>query len=129
MGSNANSEARLTIQETDEADNPTVTYIFSGQDTQKSASSGGGRVDILVSNVSYSVRCAFPRPTVGCTSRLDVLFEDLVNTACIPKELSIFEWYGKFGSCHMASWTWSLSGSSPEAKCIWELYTSYVFNS
>ncbi|OKO93947.1 RUS1 family protein -like protein [Penicillium subrubescens] len=47
MGSNANSEARLTIQETDEADNPTVTYIFSGQDTQKSASSGGGRVDIL----------------------------------------------------------------------------------
>lgn len=62
MASNANADTRLTFRETDEADNPTATYIYSGQDARKSASSGGGRIDILVRAISFAFRCAFPRP-------------------------------------------------------------------
>lgn len=60
MGSSAHSHTRLIFRETDEADNPTVTYIYSDQKAQKSASSGG-RLDVLVSHVPFS-SCAFPRP-------------------------------------------------------------------
>ncbi|KAJ5364340.1 uncharacterized protein N7496_010053 [Penicillium cataractarum] len=46
MCSTTHSNTRLMFRETDEADNPTVTYIYSEQKAQKSASSGG-RIDLL----------------------------------------------------------------------------------
>lgn len=36
---------RLTFHETDEADSPTATYVFSKQDVPKGS---GGRVDVMV---------------------------------------------------------------------------------
>lgn len=65
MVANVDTDTRLALRETDEADNLTATYIFSGQDTPKSASSAGGRVDILVRTVSYSfsVRISDTQPS------------------------------------------------------------------
>ncbi|KAF3394272.1 RUS1 family protein [Penicillium rolfsii] len=60
MASDAKFNTPLTIQETDEAENPIVTYIVSGQDTHKSASSGGGRVDILSTTSNPSLLSAKP---------------------------------------------------------------------
>ncbi|KAJ5514802.1 hypothetical protein N7463_004354 [Penicillium fimorum] len=53
MTSHSDHETRLTFQETDEAGNPTATYVYSG-DVASSITSTAGRVDLISSSSSTS---------------------------------------------------------------------------
>lgn len=44
----------LTFQETDEADNPTATYIYSEQLADAASKRAIGRVDVMVSSIPLS---------------------------------------------------------------------------
>ncbi|KAJ5157489.1 uncharacterized protein N7482_008589 [Penicillium canariense] len=51
----SNIETRLTFRETDEADKPIATFVFSEQDApSKGTASIVGRVDVMVSDISFS---------------------------------------------------------------------------
>jgi hypothetical protein len=59
MTSHISETNRLTFRETDEAGNPTASYIYSGDVASSITSKTSGRVDVIVSGHFLISHCIF----------------------------------------------------------------------
>lgn len=94
---------RLVLRETDEADNPTGTYVFSEENApSKRGGSGGPRVDVMVS-VHFILSFHFRRD-VGLKSEEGWHFDEHEILSYIASEMCwAIEMYSvEYPNCHMA---------------------------